>query len=273
MWTKIRTFGELQILTRASYIMLILVPLLAGVWPAVKSGINEYNGLLEDSKAALESASQQLEFAVVTLEDIVISKERVEEITKSLDFRINKIIDNYSEKAIEKHSLPSAWALGFFASLSVMIGHLIYQSLAPSLIKRATVHDYAREELRSFVEHPSNGQLDRAKKYAAFSETRYEKNIEKNYKEDFSRSEEERSKEKEKREELGIIEQGAIGEYLSEANSNPLAAVSSGIFYAIGLVIILYIITTQSANVYDAAWGQSAPNKSSNADVVNSAGS
>jgi hypothetical protein len=35
-WGLVRSFGELQILTRASYVMLIVVPMLAGTWPAVR---------------------------------------------------------------------------------------------------------------------------------------------------------------------------------------------------------------------------------------------
>lgn len=255
MWTTIRTFGELQILTRASYIMLIVVPLLAGVWPAVKSGINEYNNLLSDSKVALESASQRLEFAATTMEKNGVTSIEVNDVIDSLNLRLNKIIGSYSEKAIEKDALPSVWAVAFFASLSVMIGHLLYQSLAPSLVKRFTIYDYVKEELKGFVEHPSDGHLDRAKKYAEFSDSKYEKNIESNYKEDYSKSEMERNKEKEKREELGIIERGAIGEYLRESSSNTNWAMICGVFYGIGLIQILYIIFTQSANVFNAAWG------------------
>jgi len=33
-WRFVRSFGELQILTRASYAMLVVVPILAGVWTA-----------------------------------------------------------------------------------------------------------------------------------------------------------------------------------------------------------------------------------------------
>ena len=35
-WRLIRGLGELQVLTRASYLMLIVVPLLAGLWPGIR---------------------------------------------------------------------------------------------------------------------------------------------------------------------------------------------------------------------------------------------
>lgn len=37
LWSRLRTFGELSILTRASFILLFFVPVLAGVWPKVAS--------------------------------------------------------------------------------------------------------------------------------------------------------------------------------------------------------------------------------------------
>ncbi len=39
-WTHVRAFGELHVLTRVSYLALVLVPLVAGVWPAVRRLVN-----------------------------------------------------------------------------------------------------------------------------------------------------------------------------------------------------------------------------------------
>ncbi len=77
MWIKIRTFGELQILTRASYFMMLLVPILAGIWPAVRVGINKYNAAITDSKAALDSASERIEYIVLSASDTGKSSEQI----------------------------------------------------------------------------------------------------------------------------------------------------------------------------------------------------
>src|SRR3954447_16009406 len=38
-WQFVRSLGELQILTRASYAMLVVVPILAGVWTALPAEV------------------------------------------------------------------------------------------------------------------------------------------------------------------------------------------------------------------------------------------
>ncbi len=64
MWEKVRAFGELQILTRASYFVLLFVPILAGVWPVVRAVFNRYNEAVTESKEALIIASEKLELTV-----------------------------------------------------------------------------------------------------------------------------------------------------------------------------------------------------------------
>ena len=59
-WGFVRNFGELQLLTRASYIMLILVPLLAGLWPSVTTVVNRYNDTAETGIERLNVASEKL---------------------------------------------------------------------------------------------------------------------------------------------------------------------------------------------------------------------
>lgn len=260
MWTKIRTFGELQILTKASYVMLIFVPLLAGLWPAIKSGINRYNTAVIEARLSLDGASDRLEFIATTIEDSSGHLKEVSKILGSLQERLDAIIEEYSLKAIQKDSLPTVWALSFLASLSVMIAHFIYQATAPPLIKRITVLDYVNEALKAFVEHPSDAQLERAKRFSKHSEAKYEQSVE--TKESIyesasgpSRSMEEREREEERRKELGIIEKGAVGEYLRDAARSPLAAIACGLFYSAGLIILIYIISTQTIRVINAAWG------------------
>jgi len=266
MWNTIRTFGDLHILTRASYIMLIFVPLLAGVWPAVKSSINKYNNVVIESRMALDSASNRLEFIASTVIEKNTKFSELNNIIESLEQRIDTIIQDYSLKSIENNMLPSVWALGFLASLAVMIGHLLYQAFAPPLIKRITIRDFVNENLKNFVEHPSDSQLKRAKVFAEYSEEKY---VKRSTEEDFNefsnkisnkmkpveRSEEDRKAEEKRRKELGIIEEGAIGEYLQNVSRNKPAAYASGFFYSIGLILILYIVITQTNNVIEAAWG------------------
>src|SRR5262245_17448319 len=59
-WRFVRSLGELHLLTRASYLMLIVVPILAGLWPAVRLAINHYNQSVLDATSELDATSKKL---------------------------------------------------------------------------------------------------------------------------------------------------------------------------------------------------------------------
>lgn len=299
MWNRIRTLGELQILTRASYVMLIFVPLLAGVWPAVGEGINRYNTSVIESKAALDSASQRLEFVASTLTNESDVSLPVGEIFDGLNKRLDNIDEEYSLKTIDNTRLPYVWALSFLASLAVAIGHLIYQAFAPALVKRTTVREYMNDEVRRFSDAPSAGSLERARHFLSSAEhksvtrqgvhseadslrdkrTQREKlekgirnlEVEKHnmdpalHSSEIQQIDNDLWKRKaelanledpdDRRLELAVIEAGAESEYIITANTMPLAAIASGIFYAIGLILVVSIIVTQTINVVSATLG------------------
>ncbi|EJC7104872.1 hypothetical protein MZJ31_004528 [Vibrio parahaemolyticus] len=245
MWIKIRTFGELQILTRASYFMMLLVPILAGIWPAVRVGINKYNAAITDSKAALDSASERIEYIVLSASDTGKSSEQISQILHSLQNNIDLIIQDYSLQVIEKTGLPSVWAFAFLASLAITIGHLIYQATAPALIQNYTFRDYISEEVKRFVETPSEGQLEKARYFS------------KDYHGD-SRDDEmyfSGDSDAQKRKEVTLIERGANVEYRRAAEMKLVYATISGVFYLIGLGLTAWIIASQTVSVINATWG------------------
>src|SRR2546429_152324 len=59
-WRLVRGLGELQILTRASYFVLILVPILAAIWPAVQSTVNQYNKTVTEVAAIFDRAAVRI---------------------------------------------------------------------------------------------------------------------------------------------------------------------------------------------------------------------
>src|SRR5262249_45317998 len=73
-WRLVRSLGELQILTRASYVMLIVVPLLAGMWPAVRLVVNQHNKALTDAAALFDRAATR--FSEVQLRGASLNSER-----------------------------------------------------------------------------------------------------------------------------------------------------------------------------------------------------
>lgn len=140
---------------------------------------------------------------------------------------IDSIIQDYSLQTIENLNLPSVWAYAFLASLAVTIGHLSYQAFAPSLIRRMTMREYVQDELRQFVESPSDGRLESARYYVQQT----------SFPEDDSQSLDFIGTSQDiKRKELTLIENGSRNEYLQAAEVNVPAALASAIFYSAGLI-------------------------------------
>lgn len=249
MWLHIRTFGELHILTRASYFLLFFVPILVSIWPTVESQINKYAFAIEEVNLQLKSTTERLEF--ISLSSLNLDSNETKEIINNLQERIDLINKKYPHEVIYKKSFPITFALGFLASLSVLIGHLLYQSFAPSLIRRSPLHLFVNEKLQKFDNFPSENQVEYAKEYIEYSNTKYIK--EKNFSV-LPGVIAEKKKEQARRNSLGIIEQGAIGEYLHSASERKVFAIFSGAFYIVGLVILLYILTIQTINVVTTTW-------------------
>jgi hypothetical protein len=79
-WQVVRGVGELQILTRASYVMLAVVPLLVGVWPSVRLVINKHNEILERKSHELSQMT-----------------EKISEQAKTFDTTINTLIREHPD--------------------------------------------------------------------------------------------------------------------------------------------------------------------------------
>lgn len=246
MWRRIRTFGELQILTRASYVMLVLVPVLAAVWPAIRVAINRYNEAVTESRVALESAADRIEFATSGAVGDPRIPSRITAIVDDLNTRIDVVIEGYAPKTIEDSRLPSAWAFAFLASLSVTLAHVIYQAFAPPLIRRLTSSEHMTEEARRFGDSPSQWRLE----YAARSLDNDDSDLQRH-----AKIIHEPLSEAKRRVEITIIEKGAFAHYLRMSKTAKPAAVVSGVLYLIGLALIAWIIYTQTRHVVSATWG------------------
>ena len=251
--------------------MLIFVPILAGLWPTVKIGINRYNQAITESTNSLESATAKLEFVSSSLNEAAKFHKEIKNIVDDLKINLNRIIEDYSLKTIEDDNLPKVWALGFFAALFVTIGHFLYQLLSPELIKRSTSLEFVNEALRSWVDHSSKSQMQRAKyfveKYnlpesydigntpresSPFLEKLLTTLPKTKYGGDAELSQSDIDK---KRQEFALIEKGAAINYFVEAKRKKFGAIVSGVFYLFGLLLVFYIIVEQSYRVIIASWG------------------
>lgn len=139
-WRVVRAVGNLQVLTRASYVMLALVPLLAGIWQGVKYRANQTREEVADTVRLLDERIEKRSGNV--------SSEHQHELDqlRRASSKAKELID----RGEFDHKLPSAWALGYFAALCVVLGHFVYQIAAPELVKSQTADQYAKTVLGEF---------------------------------------------------------------------------------------------------------------------------
>jgi hypothetical protein len=154
-WRLVRSLGELQILTRASYITLILVPILAGVWPAVRLIVNQPSKEVTEAATILDRASARFS-EVLSSPSSVAQKEQVGSLHAAGDeFRrqVNQNRMDYEKRAIETPRMPAALAIGFIAALVVVLAHLVYQMSAPPTVRRTTLNEYIAEKKDDYSKH------------------------------------------------------------------------------------------------------------------------
>ena len=54
------------------------------------------------------------------------------------------------------------WALGFFAALFAVLGHAIYQAMAPETIRKATLETFVRDAKDDFTRNKNDAALEQA---------------------------------------------------------------------------------------------------------------
>lgn len=181
-WGFIRVVAELQILTKATYFMLVFVPILAGTWPAVRHYVNNHNDAVIEATKILEVHAQNIDNSVLDLTSVSVVENKelstiVEEITKSTNEFSNEVKDytaDFLPKVLEKSDLPWTWAATFFASLLAVLAHLLYQMSCPEIIRRFTFDEYIKDKKEDYSKHPSESTLELAKDALSSKEGRNE---------------------------------------------------------------------------------------------------
>lgn len=140
-WASVRSFGELQILTRASYVMLLVVPLMAGLWPTVKVLINRYNQSLSLAREKMITVlermpeAQSLSIETATRDQLDIGLSAIAEALQTVALEIETA-------SIQATALPLVWVVSFGASLCAVMGQTLYQSAAPPIVRSAAKRTY-----------------------------------------------------------------------------------------------------------------------------------
>lgn len=158
-WKVLRSFGELQILTRASYLAIILIPIVAGIWPSVRVAINHYNKVAISASNHLDSASASLKENIEKLRHIdVIKIDLNKETALEVEVAVSGIVDEakkmvervevfrhrFDPKQLDIPTLPMVWVFAFSGSVFIVIGHLIYQSGVPEIVRQNSKIEHVR---------------------------------------------------------------------------------------------------------------------------------
>jgi hypothetical protein len=126
--------------------MLIIVPLLAGLWPGVRKAAEEYN-------AGIVTGADALEQEIVKWRELVAQRGRDSPRAARQFDRVLATAEEYADRVSKTRldpRLPLSWSLAFFAALSVALAHLLYQVKGPELVKNSGPDAFAAEVLAGY---------------------------------------------------------------------------------------------------------------------------
>jgi hypothetical protein len=149
-WLGVRTTGNLQILTRASYYSLFVVPIIAGIWPFIRNTLNRYNESVQTAAKKAISAAETLEAKLEQLkragEPVSLMQSLADGELRSVSEDLREISENYTY-LINDTNMPTSLAFAFFAALLVATGHLLYQVFCPEQVKIANLDEYVSQQI------------------------------------------------------------------------------------------------------------------------------
>lgn len=147
-WPFPRSLGQLSILNRISLLALILVPVIAGAWPAVRAVVNGYNHAISESRLMLDESAGKLNAALdadaarLAALGAADASLVLQEQAARLQTQAARLDEQFGSIAVERHHLPYTLALAFFAAAAITIAQLIYQSRVPDEIKKHDADGY-----------------------------------------------------------------------------------------------------------------------------------
>ena len=175
MWDKVRGFGRLQVLSRASIITLAIVPILAAVWPAVRAVANQYNQAVSEASTRLDQSTARFEITLDRVDRMLAASNEsdsraanaqlttdISSEAKRMTKQANEFAADFGKKTIVSPLLPSTWAVAFFAAFFVVLGRTIFQIYCPSRVQEFSLDEYSDDAAAKYVASPSVETLNAA---------------------------------------------------------------------------------------------------------------
>jgi|GEM_PF-1842943 len=149
-WRMVRLLGELKVLTRVSYISLILVPILVVAWDGIEITLNEWNGL------GNEQIAKVLEFTELELVDSLTK------VVQDVNAEMDKLKAKSTTNGKTSYPFPLFWIQVFICALLIAIAHLIYQLFCPEEIQEYSLESYINSKKDQYIRFGTNYELELA---------------------------------------------------------------------------------------------------------------
>jgi hypothetical protein len=174
-WALVRGFGELTILTRASYTLLLLIPVLALAWPVLGSVSKQTESALSKVTTSSEEVLRAIQRTELTLSTLEEKSEA--NVIKNLTTPIAQVLDNLEKATQETKAnanaaqnkirsfdwrLPKALVQSFLAAAAIFIGQLLYQAFANRITKGSTIDEYESSKKSEYKNFPTLAILEDA---------------------------------------------------------------------------------------------------------------
>ncbi len=152
-WLGVRSMGNLQLLTKASYVSLLVVPLIAGIWPFIRNMLNRYNETVEEAATNTLTAATVLSGKLEELKSLGEGQNFVNPLLSNeiekISIYLEEIAQNFTY-LVHDTNMPASFAYAFLASLSVAVGHLLYEAFCPQAVKDFEQSNYTTDRLRRY---------------------------------------------------------------------------------------------------------------------------
>lgn len=152
-WSTVGALGRMPVLARVSYLALVVVPLVAGVWPSVRGMTRWAEGVVHDAATAIREERVKLEaFTPPTdNEKILAVIDELRGAVGRVEIHADELKKATSQVADRVDHLPFGWALAFCAALFAAVGHFIYAMAADERVRESTAQAFRKQRNDEFA--------------------------------------------------------------------------------------------------------------------------
>jgi len=163
-WNRVRSVGELHVLTKATYTALLVVPIVAGTWRTVRVFLDGVHQSVREVKQEFDASAQELQATIERIDQEAPSEalevDQLRALIEQLEAEIERLYEKHGPVVWTDPDLPPSWMAGYLAALWVALGHLIYQIGAPEKIKKSSREAFREQRNQEFRQASDLEQRD-----------------------------------------------------------------------------------------------------------------